>query len=72
MRKKWLEVLKIDHTSKWQHVCSDHFLKENYVPGLKKSLLYRNTIPQPYDQKCDQKCDHKCDQKCDQNGVPNK
>ena len=59
-RKKWCEVLGVDHGAKWHRVCSDHFLKENYVPGINRRLLHRKTIPQPYDKKCDQ------------NGFPNK
>lgn len=49
MRKKWLNVIGIDHCYDWQRICSDHFIDENYRPGKKRYLL-PNTIPQPYDK----------------------
>eukprot|EP00102_Acyrthosiphon_pisum_P026409 XP_016663619.1 PREDICTED: uncharacterized protein LOC107884962 [Acyrthosiphon pisum] len=54
LRKKWLENLGIDYCSKWQFVCSDHFLEVNYKPGMKRRLLFRNTVPQVYLKKSNQ------------------
>ncbi|XP_016664040.1 uncharacterized protein LOC100573191 [Acyrthosiphon pisum] len=49
IRRKWLNVFGIDRCYDWQRVCSDHFLEENYKPGIKRFLL-SNAIPQPYDR----------------------
>ncbi|XP_060873371.1 uncharacterized protein LOC132947174 isoform X2 [Metopolophium dirhodum] len=48
-RREWFKVLGIDCCHKWQRICSDHFLEENYKPG-KKRFLFSNAIPQPYDR----------------------
>ncbi|CAI6368988.1 unnamed protein product [Macrosiphum euphorbiae] len=47
MRKKWLQVFKMDRCYDWHLVCSDHFLERNYKPK-KKRMLFEDTIPQPY------------------------
>jgi len=44
-------MFRINHIKNQNRICSDHFLEENYRPG-KKRFLYKNTLPQPYDQKC--------------------
>ncbi|CAI6358529.1 unnamed protein product [Macrosiphum euphorbiae] len=47
-RKKWLKVCRLDHLYKFQRVCSDHFLKEQYSRQGNKRLLFKSAIPQPY------------------------
>jgi len=52
MRRKWLQAIGIDHCDDKQRICSNHFLEKNYIPNIKKRILYRSTIPQAYNQKC--------------------
>jgi len=49
MKRKWLKVLGIVRCHDWHKIYSDHFLEENYKPGLKR-FLFSNAIPQPYDR----------------------
>ncbi|CAI6374805.1 unnamed protein product [Macrosiphum euphorbiae] len=49
LSREWLKVLGIDRCHKWQRVCSNHFIEENYRTGKKRFLL-PNAIPQPYNR----------------------
>ncbi|CAI6360447.1 unnamed protein product [Macrosiphum euphorbiae] len=46
LRREWFKVLGIDRCHKWQRICSNHFIEENYKTGKKRYLL-PNAIPQP-------------------------
>ncbi|CAI6371723.1 unnamed protein product [Macrosiphum euphorbiae] len=50
-RKQWLKVYGIGYCNDSDHICSDHFSKENYRAGRKR-YLKKNSIPHGYDKNC--------------------